>query len=199
MTDRYHNFEQLKKKERPDHFTIFEHRGSTGVAIIAPHGGGIETGTSEIAKGIAGQEHTLYCFEGKRPSKNGDLHITSTKFDEPNAIEIVKQADKVVAIHGCADKKDVIYLSGLDEELKNRIRKSLIVAGFRVEEPATSSMQGIHLSNICNRGKSKCGVQVEISEGLRRIMFEDHTKRAGREVTKFAFNRFVTAIREAIG
>jgi phage replication-related protein YjqB (UPF0714/DUF867 family) len=198
MPDKYHDFEQLKKKERPDHFTIFEHRGTTGVAIIAPHGGGIETGTSEIARGIAGTEHSLYCFEGKRPSKNRDLHITSTNFDEPIGVEIVNHAEKVVAIHGCADKKEIIYLSGLDDELKNKIRKSLIAAGFRVEEPATSSMQGTHLSNICNRGKNKCGVQVEISEGLRRTMFEDHTKRAGREITKPAFNKFVTAMREAI-
>jgi phage replication-related protein YjqB (UPF0714/DUF867 family) len=199
MTDRYHSFEQLKKRERPDHFTISQHKGSTGVAIIAPHGGGIETGTSEIAKKIAGKEHTLYCFEGKRPSKNGDLHITSTKFDEPIGVEIVKQADKVVAIHGCADKKEIIYLSGLDDELKNKIRNSLMTAGFKVDVSLSLDMQGTHPDNICNRGKNKCGVQVEISEGLRRSMFEDHTKRAGREITKPAFYRFVSAIREAIG
>ena len=199
MTDKYPNFEQLVKGERPDHFTIFEQWGTTGVAIIAPHGGGIETGTSEIAKGIAGKEHSLYCFEGRRPGKNGDLHITSTNFDEPTGVELVNHAEKVVAIHGCADKKEIIYLSGLDGELKNKIRKSLMTAGFQAEEPATLSLQGTHLSNICNRGKCKCGVQVEISEGLRRTMFQDHTKRAGRVATKPTFNRFVSAIREAIG
>ena len=198
MADKYHSFGQLEKKERPDHFTIFEHWGTKGVAIIAPHGGGIETGTSEIAKGIAGKEHSLYCFEGRRQSKNGDLHITSTRFDEPTGVELVNQAEKVVAIHGCADKKEIVFVSGLDHELKNRIRNSLMAAGFRVEEPAASDMQGTQLSNICNRGKSKRGVQIEVSEGLRRAMFEDHTKRAGRETTTPVFHRFVSAIREAI-
>ena len=37
--------------------------GST-VAILAPHGGRIEAGTSEIAELIAGTEHSLFCFEG---------------------------------------------------------------------------------------------------------------------------------------
>ncbi len=198
MTDKYQSFEQLEKKERPDHYRIVLRKGSTGVAIIAPHGGGIETGTSEIAKGIAGNEHTLYCFEGKRPGKNAELHITSTRFDEPAGIEIVNRADGVVAIHGCADKKEVIYLSGLDDQLKSKIRSSLVAAGFRVEEPRSPHMQGTQPDNICNRGKSRRGVQIEISEGLRQKMFQDHTKREGRKVTKLTYHRFVNAMREAI-
>lgn len=198
MGDKYQSFEQLETKERPDHYRIFLHKGSTGVAIIAPHGGGIETGTSEIAKGIAGNEHTVYCFEGRRPGKNAELHITSTRFDEPAGVRIVSDAEQVIAIHGCADKNEVVYLSGLDEELKNRIHKALTDAGFPVDKPVSANMQGTQAENICNRGRSRRGVQIEISEGLRRKMFEDHTKKAGREVTKLAYHKFVNAIREAI-
>jgi phage replication-related protein YjqB (UPF0714/DUF867 family) len=53
------------------------------VAVIAPHGGGIEPGTSELATAIAGDDFSLYLFEGLKSAGNGELHITSTNFDEP--------------------------------------------------------------------------------------------------------------------
>src|SRR5919108_803365 len=110
--DRYKNFEDLSKNVKAEHFYVYQQEGSSGLSVLAPHGGGIEPGTSEIAKGIAGTEHTLYCFEGKKPKGNRVLHITSTNFDEPTALEIVKRSEKVLAIHGCSDKKEVIYLGG---------------------------------------------------------------------------------------
>jgi phage replication-related protein YjqB (UPF0714/DUF867 family) len=53
------------------------------VAIIAPHGGKIEPGTSEIAAAIAGDDYSLYRFQGLRDRPREELHITSAKFDEP--------------------------------------------------------------------------------------------------------------------
>lgn len=38
------------------------------VAIIAPHGGSIEPGTSEIAATIAGDSQSFYAFEALRPA-----------------------------------------------------------------------------------------------------------------------------------
>ncbi len=72
--DEYTKFEDLKKNE-----TLYEicfRERFSGVAVIAPHGGKIEPGTSEIARGIAGNEHTFYTFRGLRKDGNKRyLHI----------------------------------------------------------------------------------------------------------------------------
>ena len=198
MTDKYKNFEDLSKNEKAEHFYIYQQEGSSGLTVLAPHGGGIEPGTSEIAKGIAGTEHTLYCFEGRKPKGNSALHITSTNIDEPTGVSIAKHSEKVVAIHGCSDKKEVIYLGGLDFDLKSKIHRYLVRTGFRVEEPPTLTLQGNHPNNICNRSKNSRGVQIEISKGIRHLMFEDYTKWKGRERTGPTYEKFVSAIREAI-
>ncbi len=196
--DKYKNFKDLSKNEKAEHFYIYQQEGSSGLAVLAPHGGKIEPGTSEIAKGIAGTEHTLYCFEGRKPKGNRNLHITSPNFDEPTALAIVKRSEKVLVIHGCADEKEVIYLGGLDIDFKSKIHECLVRVGFRVEEPPTLTLQGNHPNNICNRSKNNCGVQIEISKGLRHLMFEDHTKWKGGKRTSPTYEKFVSAIREAI-
>lgn len=43
----------------------------------APHGGGIEPGTSEIADAIGGERGSFYTFGGLKSSGTADLHITS--------------------------------------------------------------------------------------------------------------------------
>jgi phage replication-related protein YjqB (UPF0714/DUF867 family) len=44
--------------------------------VIAPDGGSIEPGTSEIALKIAGLDFSFYAFEGRRKQHNNCLHIT---------------------------------------------------------------------------------------------------------------------------
>jgi phage replication-related protein YjqB (UPF0714/DUF867 family) len=63
--DRYKNYEELCQHEQEgvDYRTCNQPRPAA-VAIIAPHGGKIEPGTSEIAKAIAGSDYNLYLFEG---------------------------------------------------------------------------------------------------------------------------------------
>ena len=58
---------------------------------MAPHGGGIEPGTTEIAEAVAGHEHTFYSFSGVKARGNSVLHITSSRFDEPEGIAIAKE------------------------------------------------------------------------------------------------------------
>ena len=65
----------------PPHITAIERPGSR-VLIIAPHGGRIEVGTSELAALIAADEHNLFSFEGLKPrGHNRELHITSRCFE----------------------------------------------------------------------------------------------------------------------
>lgn len=139
------------------------------VAILAPHGGRIEGRTSEVARLFANDEHRLYLFEGLRP--NGDnfdcLHLASHCFDEPRALELIATCDTVVAVHGYAAVGPDVLLGGLDERLKRELARALGEHGVSCLAEG-HRFPGKHPHNICNRGRSGAGVQLELSEGLRR-------------------------------
>ncbi|MFO1434843.1 MAG: poly-gamma-glutamate hydrolase family protein [Gammaproteobacteria bacterium] len=102
--DRYLSFEELAAVEREDidyRIVVREVPGASH-AVITPHGGGIERGTTQIARAIAGDTHHLYLFEGLKPRGNlNALHITSRRFDEPRCLELVARSETVISVHGC--------------------------------------------------------------------------------------------------
>jgi phage replication-related protein YjqB (UPF0714/DUF867 family) len=195
--DKYKNFDELRKSEREgrDYIRLAEKRASK-VTIIAPHGGGIERGTSEIAKALAGSEFSLYCFEGLKATGNKSLHITSTNFDEPMCVQLVKDSCIVLAIHGCDNEDETVHVGGRNSSLKNRMIEVIDAAGFKAKEDV-SNHSGRDPKNICNRGTLSGGVQLEISKGLRSIMFRG-LKRDERQITMPQFDRFVATIRKAL-
>lgn len=193
----YKSFSELSRSEREGasyQREVADRRSR--FAIIAPHGGGIEPGTSELTKAIAGNQFSYYTFDGIRPKGNERLHITSTLFDEPMCLKMVNASEIVVAIHGCAGKGKFIYLGGLHNELKNILFSELGKAGFDTRL-AESNYAGTQLQNICNRGRERRGVQIEISDGLRRTMFKA-LDRLGRKVTTAVFQKFVTSVRSTL-
>jgi phage replication-related protein YjqB (UPF0714/DUF867 family) len=199
MVDRYKNFAELAahEKENTD-FRVRSEMRRDAVAVIAPHGGGIEPGTSELAEAFAGADLSFYAFEGLKKDGNGVLHVTSDHFDEATAIELVSASPTVAAVHGelkCTD--NVAFLGGLDKDLGQRIRTALKGAEFVVRIHDNPNLQGVNENNICNRGRSGQGVRLEVSQPLRRSFFESFD-RTGRQRPKKAFTRFVDAIRGAI-
>jgi phage replication-related protein YjqB (UPF0714/DUF867 family) len=66
--DKYFTFAELAAGEDPSAYRIVSMPRGSAVAIIAPHGGNIEPGTSELARAVAGQELSLYLFEGRLAS-----------------------------------------------------------------------------------------------------------------------------------
>jgi phage replication-related protein YjqB (UPF0714/DUF867 family) len=195
--DRYSSFAELAsdKQEGRDYKRLVEMRESR-FAIIAPHGGGIEPGTSEIARAIANGEFASYCFEGMQPTGNKELHITSTCFDEPICVQLVQHFQTVIAVHGCAGKHEAVYVGGLDDNLKAQIIEALMSAGFEACDDI-SDHSGSHPQNICNRGISGKGLQLEITEGLRGVMFKG-LRRRDRETTRPRFGSFITAVRDIL-
>jgi len=193
--DKYENFAELtesESEERDFGRTILER--NSAITIIAPHGGGIEPGTSEIAKAIARSEFSMYCFEGLKAKGNYEaLHITGTNFDDPKCLQLTGKSRIVLAVHGCNDENKV---GGRNENLKVQIIEVLKGVGFQAEEDA-SSHSGHDSRNICNRGVQNGGVQLEISEGLRLEMFRG-LKRPERQFTEPSFDIFVDAIRTAL-
>lgn len=173
MTDRFQNYADLSAEMlRDDDYQIrAEDRGSA-VVILAPHGGTIEPETSLIAEAIAGSDYSYYLFEALKAGAHGDFHITSHRFDEPQALELVAGATLAVAIHGRKDDgTETVWLGGRAEALRDAIGAALRDAGF--DAAPNTTLPGVHETNICNRTRSGEGVQLELPRSLRRILAED--------------------------
>ncbi|TNE43204.1 MAG: replication protein [Sphingomonadales bacterium] len=172
MADKYPNFSELKANERLGvDYRIYVENRDTPVAVIAPHGGSIEPGTLEIAAAISGDTFSFYAFEALRAAgKRGSLHITSAKFDEPQALELVGKARKAIAIHGRADGQDpsTVGIGGLDDLLRDEIVAALTAADFSAAAVFEGGLAGRDPANICNRGGTGVGVQLELPWTLRR-------------------------------
>lgn len=194
----YNNYRQLEMLEQEGRdFAIHAREGFSGVAVIAPHGGGIEPGTMELADAIAGEVHSFYCFEGIKRAENADLHITSDLFDEPRGVDIVERSRAVIALHGCEGHEEAVYVGGLDTDLGEKIRVSLVQAGFNAEPSPRPEIQGQSEKNICNRCRSGKGIQLEISRGLRKSMFKGLT-REGRKSRTTMFHTVVSVLRDVL-
>jgi phage replication-related protein YjqB (UPF0714/DUF867 family) len=196
--DKYKNFSELKRNEvEGSDYRIHIRNGNSGIAIVAPHGGKIERGTKQIADAIAGNEHAYYCFEGIKKRRNSVLHITSNHFDEPRCIEAIRKSEKVISIHGALADEPAVYAGGLDDDLKNNILLALFEAGFKAMHDPSPTRQGNGKCNICNRGTSGIGVQIEITGKLRRMMF-NHPDDDNRRHPNNLFISFVQTMRNVI-
>jgi len=198
MADKYSDFESLQKAEREGlDFRIRSCDRNSRNIVIAPHGGGIEPGTSELAEAIAGSNLSFYAFEGMKATGNGQLHITSTRFNEPVCFDLLARAESAIAIHGEDSDEAVVFLGGLDIAGVARLQEALQVRDFRVRTDGPAHLQGISTTNICNRGTAGGGIQIELSHGLRLTLFQSLT-RAGREVATPRFREFVAGVRESV-
>ncbi len=182
QVDRYATYAELADKEIRGHdYNIqLTQRPVSKIAIIAPHGGSIERRTSYIARAIAGDEFNLYLFEGLDESGSFDtLHLTSHRFDEPSCVALISKCFVVVAVHGFSGEGQAVMLGGLDERLKQHIGVRMCRAGIDVKLDG-HPYPGLHVNNICNRGRTGRGVQLELSDGIRGGSDEDAVIEATR-------------------
>lgn len=198
MADKYRDFDALCRGENPHSFRVRQRKHGRATAIVAPHGGGIEAGTSEVADAVAGGDLSFYAFEGLKANQNGTLHITSTRFDEPQCGALLAKASTVITIHGEASPTRIVFLGGRNMDARRRVREALEAHGFAVRTHGSPRLQGTEPRNICNRGASGRGVQLELSKGLRRSFFRS-LSRVGRRTKTEQFWRFVNALRAALG
>jgi phage replication-related protein YjqB (UPF0714/DUF867 family) len=202
---KFKSFEELRKA-RPDAFRIKMRNRMGDFLLFAPHAGGIEPGSSEICKWFNKEPYSYYLFEGI--GKNcSELHITSVLFDEPQFIKLLGNKRYAVSIHGMTDdgsgiNNADIFLGGLNSELIKLTQINLKNSGFivttNIELPA-SLLSGKEPQNVTNRCLSKLGMQIEISETLRRLFFKRELKRKeGRRETTALFEVFCNSINESI-
>lgn len=176
---RYGSYAELARAEvlGRDYRVLMLARDSP-VLVIAPHGGRIEDGTSEVALAIAASDHSVFCFEGLKPDgRNRELHITSHLFDHPDCLALAARSSLVLAVHGCRGDA-CIHLGGRDRDLVDALARELGIAGFNVEA-ASRRYPGLHPRNICNRGTRGAGAQLELTYDLRSA---EHTPRIAQAV-----------------
>ena len=198
MLKAYKSFEELSDQETEGQdYAIRTCLRNGAVLVMALHGGKIEPGTAEIAEAIAGDDHSFYTFEGIKADGNGVLHVQSHLFDEPRAIEAAKEAEIVVTVHGHADREDgFVMIGGLNAFLKSRIERELRSSGIETWEP-TQGLKAIDPMNICNRGRSGKGVQLEISRKLRDSFRADEDRlRAFADTIRRGIQLYISALLE---
>jgi phage replication-related protein YjqB (UPF0714/DUF867 family) len=165
--DRYRSFKELQRHETlgKDYTLAMQDTGSR-VTIIAPHGGKIEPRTSDLARRIAGDNYNYYCFEGIKDRDNACLHITSHRFDEPGAVDLIAGSRVVVAVHACTGAAGLVHIGGLNKKLGQIIAEELQNRAIDIsfDHPR---FQGSNPDNICNRGSTGIGVQLEVTRDLR--------------------------------
>jgi len=188
--DKYGSYEELSREELEDVDYSVTARPVPGskVAIAAPHGGGIEFHTAELAESIAGDDHNFYAFRGLKTTGNRALHITSHRFNEKRALTLIEPCEKVVTLHGLAGEALSLQIGGCDAELRSRVHKALSDAGFDSKVVTEGEYAGMERQNICNRGSTHAGVQLEIYAGLRQALKDDDN----------AYTRFVNALRSVL-
>jgi phage replication-related protein YjqB (UPF0714/DUF867 family) len=165
--DRYSSFVQLQDHETLDEdYTLSLRDAGSRVTIIAPHGGKIEPRTSDLARRIAGENYNFFCFEGIKEKDNARLHITSHRFDEPGALKLVSKSELVVTVHACTGTAGLVHIGGLNKKLGRMIAKELQDQDIGVSNDHPR-FQGSNPDNICNRGATGMGVQLEVTRDLR--------------------------------
>jgi phage replication-related protein YjqB (UPF0714/DUF867 family) len=195
--DLYASFASLAAAEREGRdYRIVACQRDSPFLVAAPHAGGIEPGTGELAVALAGRQHSLYLFEGLMIAGCQSLHITSTCFDEPRALAMAARAAVVITVHGCAGEGQAVYTGGLHLPLQKAVLASLRRAGYQAAWDH-DLRAGEHPDNLCNRGQQGQGLQLEITEGLRQTLFAS-LERPGRRKPTPAFGRFVRTLQSGL-
>ena len=192
----YQSYSELKENEvEGKDYCIHFREAKSGILVMAPHAGDIEPATGELADAVAGDEHSFYAFWGMKEKNNARLHISSTCFDEPVAVDLAQRSSLVLTIHGSREERKVVYVGGRDQKVKDSVKKSLQRSEIPVGE--SSRLLGLKPENICNRNRSGKGVQLEISAGLRKDFYEGDSDPALNKGHR-NFVRLVKAIRDAL-
>lgn len=201
--DKYQSMTQLEKEttEGVDWRKDTKNTGNQ-VLIVAPHGGSIEQGTTELTKALADKgNYDYYSFEGIRPKNNSELHVTSTHYDDPTLNQMIKNRTATISIHGASGSEEIIYLGGPRSDLRNAIEKQLVARGFTVKVPP-EYLGGQNNKNFINREDNNTGVQLELTTALRKAFFKNgdtSTKnRTNKENWTPTMEEFINALYEGI-
>lgn len=202
--DQYQNFSELKQDttENKDWKISTKHRKSNNILITAIHGGGIEPGTTELARRISNiGNYDYYSFQGLLPNDNEKLHITSTNYDEPKLLKMLDDTKDTVSIHGLNGDDPIVYIGGKDKDMTSSINKELRKSGFTTKK-GSESIDAKSSDNFVNENKTDSGVQLELTSKQRKLFFKNHqldkqTRNNSNQYSK-TFYKFAEAVNKGI-
>lgn len=201
MADRCKSWAELLAAgyRQGEHFEI-DDKPKAGVnwLIAAPHGGGIEPGTTEIAEAIAGDDFGFYTVKGILEKHNKEiLHITSHNFDEPGFLKSAPLHRRVLGVHGRGNKgKHVqVWVGGGRSAVVKRAVELFRLANYSSE--VDTHYNGDHPQNICNRGVQP-GLQLELPKAFREQFFPSLKRRVDRAQPNDAFRNFVRTVQDVL-
>ncbi|MBK9144681.1 MAG: poly-gamma-glutamate hydrolase family protein [Candidatus Melainabacteria bacterium] len=184
-------------------YVIYCRPGKSGVTVVAPHGGNIESGTSELARAIAGNEHNLFDFVFMNGSFRSRGHVTSTNFMDERLASLLSRSRICVSLHRMRDRHHRIYLGGRNRELKELASERLCAMGF-ITELEPPRLKGVDKRNFVNLASER-GLQVEIPVPVAEALLpgvSEYARSASvyrlRRKTSPSFQAFVFAIRSAV-
>ena len=171
------------------------------VLIVAPHGGNLEQGTSELTKLVANNgDFDYFSFEAIRPSNNTQLHVTSTNYDDATLHDMIQDRTATISIHGARGEEQLVYLGGYQSSLRDAIQSQLELKGFIVKIPP-KYLGGLSNNNFINKVEESTGVQLELTTALRKAFFKNEdtstVSRKNRKLTTTMYD-FVEALNAAI-
>ena len=174
MSDRFKSMTELMElTEENTDWIINSIERNSNVIITAIHGGAIEPATTELAELTAEKGgFDYFTFKAIRTKANAELHVTSRHYDEPKLMKMIANNTYAIAIHGCKGKDEIIYMGGKDEQLMDAMTEEFEKLGIDVRQ-APSHMSGAHDDNIINCCKTEKGVQLELTSGIRKKLFEN--------------------------
>lgn len=185
--DRYRSFTELSQHEVEglDYSRNIVDRASP-ITVLAIHGGRIELGVSALVSALTDQHFNLYEFRGhRRQGHQFDLHVTSTRFDDPLALDLTRRAQWAVAIHSFWDTETPegvpireglprLCIGGLNLWLQTQAVLALtpVLPVGTVVEPNCQKFPGSHTRNIVNQAAHH-GLQLEFSIDLVDLILAD--------------------------
>jgi phage replication-related protein YjqB (UPF0714/DUF867 family) len=190
-----------------------------GTTILAPHGGGIEPGTSELCLAVAGYHpanlpqippagvtYDYWMFEGVRELGNAALHVTSTGCDDGVAVSLCAGSLNALALHGfqprppeMSEDDQVVLVGGRNAVLKGYLLEGLRDADVDARDAGQhGELNGDAKCNIVNRTLLGMGAQLELSTPLRDAMFTGHSRPRRKHTTTQLFWTFVAVCRDAL-
>jgi phage replication-related protein YjqB (UPF0714/DUF867 family) len=218
-TDLVEGVDYARRHRRHERFddTLARTDETPRTVILAPHGGGIEPGTSELCLAVAGYHpanlpqnppagvtYDYWMLEGVREDDNRLLHVTSTGCDDDMAVSLCAGSLNALALHGFADDDQVVLVGGATPDSTPNPLRDLLLDGLRdAHFDARGAGQGRELNgnatcNIVNRTMLGMGAQLELSTPLRDAMFTEHSRPRRKHTTTQLFWTFVAVCRDAI-
>jgi phage replication-related protein YjqB (UPF0714/DUF867 family) len=170
----------------PDFLALDGNLGALASCLLAaPHGGKIEPVTRKIVKAVADLgPWAWYSFEGRLHSRNWQRLLTSTSYDDPRLLALLPQTMFVIAVHGMDGSERRVEIGGKFATgravFTERLRMALNPWAATVwEADGTGAKGDLARGNLVNRGTTRQGVQIEISRGLRNLLWGSSSRSCG--------------------